>query len=140
MTDEELTAAWHRAWSSHRYTRAAGYFQLFLGALCSLLIDQAPSIYQQINSPFRTIWSLVFVASALMCCVGALWDVLEFEKRGLVPLLVSFFVFSAAILLQGFTLGPAVLPAGFSMMGWGLIFAARWLDLRYIHKILRQAS
>jgi len=138
MTDDELMSAWQRAWQAHRWTRAAGYFQLVLAASCSLLIDQAPSIYQQIDSPFRTIWSLVFIASALMCTVGAIADVLEFERRGLIPLLVSFFVFSAAVLMQGFAIGAAVLPAGLSMMGWGLIFAARWLDLRYIHKILSE--
>lgn len=138
MRDDDLMSAWQRAWALHRWTRAAGYFQLFVAAGCSLLIDQAPSIYQQINSPFRLIWSLVFVASALMCTIGALFDVLEFEKRGLLPLVVSSFVFSSAILLQSLALGPAVLPAGLSMMGWGLILTARWLDVRYIHRVLEE--
>ena len=109
------------------------YLLMCLAGLSSLFIAPSTSVSSQMGDVVQVVFSIVFIASAFMCFLGAATDWWILEYMGLIPLFGSFVTFGVAIIGYGFVTGWQVLPAGLSVLGFGLMFFARWKDIAFLY-------
>ena len=117
----------------NRRARRLPYLLMFLAALSALFIEPSTSVSTQMGEIVQWVFSAVFILSALMCFIGAATDWWIWEYMGLIPLYGSFVTFGAAVIGYGFVTGWQVLPAGLSLLGFGLMFRARWKDIAFLY-------